>query len=293
MGPTYLLNLDSQCNQACLICMKEGAIRQNRRITFRSVCEEIKKAKLSGHRNIDFYGGEPTTYDFLENAINFANKMRLSCFLATNATGFYSYKYTASFFTKNRIDEVRTTLYSHRPGVHDRITQVKGSFRKTTQGIKNILRFGRTKLSVNVVITSLNYKDLSSITKFLSDLGVENISFSGLVVEGRMMQNMWLMVDLKYAQPYLLQALGICDDLDIDARIIKLPACIIHNRHIKPHQIVAERDGHNFIKLFLCRRCLLTSVCNGFEKYSLVYFGIPPFYDALRTKARHVRKLCS
>lgn len=293
MESTYLLNLDSRCNQACLICMKEDAIRQNRRITFRSVCEEIKRAKLSGYQHIDFYGGEPTAYGFLADAVNFANSMSLSCFLATNAAHFHSRKYTATFFTKNKIDEVRTTLHSHRSGVHDRVTQVKGSFIKTTQGISNIVNSGRTKLSVNVVITSLNYKDLLFVTKFLSSLGVKNISFSGLVVAGRIKQNMWLLVDLKYVRPYLLQALDICDELNIDARIMKLPACIIHDRHIKPRRIVMERDGCNFMKLSLCRCCLLSSVCNGFEEYSLICFGIPPFYGALHAKVRHVRKLYS
>lgn len=278
-GLTYVLNLDSRCNQHCLFCMKKDMIEENRKLTYKMVCEEIIEAKRKGFRKIDFYGGEPLTYSFLIKAIKFANALGLSCFLATNATKFYSYKYTQLFFSNVRPKEIRTALHSYKSSVHDKVTQIKGSFKKTKQGIKNILKYKKTKLWVNVVITSLNYKDLLEITDSLYKWGVRNIVFSGLVIEGRILDNISLAVDLSYVQPYLLKAIQLCDKLGFEFRIVKLPACIFSGINLKSYQIVQEIGNNNFIKPSSCHHCTYGTICNGLEKHLLMIFGMPSFYS--------------
>ncbi|MHA1835379.1 MAG: hypothetical protein ACTSYQ_00355 [Candidatus Odinarchaeia archaeon] len=132
--------------------------------------------------------------------------------MATNAIKFSSQKYASHFFAEVAIEGMRTSLHSYEPAGHDTITQVKGSFYNTVKGIKNILRFNR-RLSVNVVITSLNYKHLVDITEYLYNLGVRGIKFSGLIFEGRALNNRWLAVNLAPLSFYFQKAINLSLEL--------------------------------------------------------------------------------
>jgi MoaA/NifB/PqqE/SkfB family radical SAM enzyme len=256
--------------------MKKDAILMRRPLTYETVATEITKAKDAGFRNIDFYGGEPLTYPFITNAIALANKLSLSCFLATNATKFKSQKFTHDFFNNVRIKELRTTLHSHHPGIHDRITGIKGSYQNTIKGILNILRARKTSVNVNVVINSLNYKKLPETADFILNLKVNSATFSGLIFEGALLNNPWLYVDLDKVRPLLLEAFKKCQSSMLGVRLIKLPACILGKNERKPRRLVREINP-KLIKLHSCKRCSYDKICPGIDCYQVSAFGIPAF----------------
>lgn len=276
---TYILNLDSQCNQRCLICMVSNAIEQGHNITYGTVCRQIIIAKNNGYKKIDFYGGEPTTYPFLIKSIKFANDLGLSCILATNAVKFASDSYTTSFFSTVSIDAVRTTLHSHQAKIHDMITQIAGNYKKTLKGIENILKFLKSKrLCVNIVITSLNYKDLIPIVKFIHKIGVAGVKFSGLSISGRILDNKFLIINSSLIQKYLLSAIEVCNKLGLYFFIEKLPLCIMGNLKLEPHHFIQEHNN-NFIKIKGCYYCRHKKLCIGIEKHLLMLYGVPKYYE--------------
>ena len=273
----FVINLDSQCNQRCLFCMKQEPIESNRNISYQDVCGEIKKAKNRGYGYIDFYGGEPLTYPFIVNSIKLANTLDLGCYLATNGIRFSSRSYAEVFFSKIKIKEIRISLHSHRAEIHDKITQVKGSFKKTISGIRNIMSLGKTKIRLTVVVNSLNYKDSGKIVDFVDSLGQKDIIFSGLVIEGRIKEHMSLAVDPDLVHPHLLGAVKKCTKLGIGLRIMKMPVCILSGSNFNVGNIIQEEDILNFRKLFFCRDCAHWSICIGFEKHTLKHFDVPSF----------------
>jgi|GEM_PF-4575336 len=273
---TYVLSLDSRCNQRCLICMKKDNISQGRTLTLNKVKSEIIKAKKEGYDHIDFFGGEPLSYTFITTAIQFANKLSLSCFLATNATKLCSQSFARYFFDKTKIKEVRTTLYSHRSTLHDRLTQTKNSHKKTVTGIKNILKFGKTGLSVNVVINSLNFRELPQVVDFIYDLGVRNMTFSGLTFDGEILNHTRLYADLTKIKPYLIKAVKKSLQMGLQVRLIKLPACILKKSDRHPSRYIFE-NNRNFLKLRSCLLCASSYYCPGVDFYQVSAFGIPTF----------------
>ncbi|HAJ56654.1 MAG TPA: hypothetical protein DCL35_02665 [Candidatus Omnitrophica bacterium] len=275
---TYILSLDSQCNQRCLICMKKMAIDNKRPLTEESVAKEIKSAKKRGFGKIDFYGGEPLTYPFLAKSIKLANGLSLQCFLATNATKFSSRNFARAFLADIKIKEMRTTLHASSPALHDRITRVRGSFKKTIRGIRNILDLKRTNISVNVVINSLNYTGLDKMASFILGLGVKNITFSGLVLEGELTRHPGLLVDLALIQPHLNRAMTKCLASGAGAKIIKLPVCILNQKLRRPLNCINEIN-HNFNKLAACPDCRYNGFCPGVPQYQMKAFGTPSFLD--------------
>ncbi|MFH0788473.1 MAG: radical SAM protein, partial [Pseudomonadota bacterium] len=194
----YILNFDTRCNQRCLFCMKREDIAGKRPVTFKTITEEIEKAKGEGYTTLDFYGGEPLVYPFITQALVMAHFLGFSCYLATNATKLASQKFADDFFSKVRLKEIRTSLHSHRGDLHDAITQRKGSFKKTMRGIFRILQRKNIRLTVNTVITSLNYRHLGAIVDFLSGAGVKNISFSGLIASGGALRHPELAIGFKH-----------------------------------------------------------------------------------------------
>jgi MoaA/NifB/PqqE/SkfB family radical SAM enzyme len=199
----YILNLD-RCNQHCLFCLKREDIANYRNITKETAIGEIALAKKNGYTEIYFFGGEPTVFNFLSDVIAYAMKLGLRTFLATNATRFASLPYTRSFFKKisQAPLEVRVSLHSHLPEVHDKITQVPGSHTRAILGITHLMRY--TKPAITVVVTSLNYKDLEKIVEDLYVRGVRTIKFAFLVMTGEILNNKWLMIEpVDYIQPLL------------------------------------------------------------------------------------------
>ncbi|MCK4521734.1 MAG: diphthine--ammonia ligase [Nanoarchaeota archaeon] len=230
---TYILHLDGPCNQRCLFCMKSDDIENKPKKSYDSVIEEIQKAASSGYAIIDFYGGEPTTYLFLKDIICFANKLGLEATLATNAIMFSSKDYTKDFFNAVNLMGIRVSLHSYNPKIHDKITQIQGSWEKTIKGIRNILKFNK-RLSVNIVITSLNYNQLPEITEFVHSLGVKGIKFSGLYSVGRILKNKDLCVDHSLFMPYLKKALKLSKKLNFFLiEIEKMPKEILKDNIFK------------------------------------------------------------
>ena len=263
----YILNFN-RCNQKCLFCMVSEENQKDCNLTFDLIAKEIMKAKVNGYKNIDFYGGEPTIFLFLKKAIKLVNRIGLTATLATNAIKFSSPKFTEQFFQGINIRGIRTSLHSSQSSIHDKITQIKSSFNKTIKGIKNILKFNR-RLTVNVVITSLNYKELPEVAKFIYKLGVRGIKFSGLVFRGRALSERWLRVNLSSISPYLWKAFDLSRKLSFHLiECEKLPLCILNKEQLEFVKFISEYNS-NFIKPEICNNCKYADKCNGLDPISL------------------------
>ena len=64
---SYVLSFD-RCNLKCLFCMKDDDIIKNSKFTYNVAAQEIMFAKDEGYKCVDFYGGEPTCFSFLNEA---------------------------------------------------------------------------------------------------------------------------------------------------------------------------------------------------------------------------------
>ena len=193
--------------------MKDDDIKKNSRLTYNLAAQEIIYAQDEEYKCVDFYGGEPTCFSFLNKALKLTNSLGMEATLATNAIRFYSKEYTKNLFSNISIKGIRTSLHSCNSKIHDKITQVPGSFNKTIEGIKNILKYNRC-LTINIVITVLNYSDIVEIVHCVHRLGVRGVKFSRSAWEGKMSYNRWLDIDSTLFLPYLRQALNTARKLN-------------------------------------------------------------------------------
>ncbi|MDR2947467.1 MAG: radical SAM protein [Candidatus Adiutrix sp.] len=151
-----VLFINNQCNLACRHCniySREAPIVKS----FATIREELAYAHALGSRFVDFEGGEPTLWREGERDLN--SLIRLA-----KELGFYSATVTTNAqadFQHCEADSIWVSLDGVNGG-HDRI-RGEGTFERLR---KNIASSGHPRLSVNMVVNSLNYKEVRDTIEF-------------------------------------------------------------------------------------------------------------------------------
>jgi len=101
--------------------------------------------------------------------LEYARALRFNVKLKTNAVMIGPKQ--AARIRQLGIEQVQISLYSHRPEVHDAITKLPGSLRRTIAGIQNLKAVG-VKVSVTDVLMKYNHGDARAVKKLAQELGV-------------------------------------------------------------------------------------------------------------------------
>ncbi len=161
-----VFRLDNVCNQRCLFCNvatdKHSKIHHD---TKRSR-QVLERAYSLGNRRLTLTGGEPTLHEDLPRLIRFAKDLGfLRVALQTNAVKLEN-ESLARELAESGLDEAMVSLHSHRPEISDALTQVPGTWKKTVQGIRNLVSHG-VRVGLSHVITTRNCEDLPNFVDFV------------------------------------------------------------------------------------------------------------------------------
>lgn len=171
------------CNEACVHCYNFWRGGQFREQVANSPKKTLQKDQLSHIVtglirdqvfSVTFTGGEPFLYrSTVIEGIRQAQGGGLDCALNSNLT-------TMSPVMADRLKEaglssVLTSLHSFGEETHDAITQRKGSFKRTTRGIKICQEVG-LNVAANMVVTRMNQNQVFETGAFVKKLGVKTFS---------------------------------------------------------------------------------------------------------------------
>lgn len=163
------LQLSYKCNLVCKHCFNPKDMDKYE-ISFETAKNIIDEAYRLGITTVGFTGGECTIHkDFLKIA-EYARKKYLSLTILTNAQRLYDddfFRKFVSFF----YGQVQISLYSMNSDVHDYITGVKGSHKKTLRVIKKLVE-NNVKTVINSVQLKFNKNDYTEVRKFADSIGV-------------------------------------------------------------------------------------------------------------------------
>lgn len=163
------LQLNYNCNLSCKHCFNHKNMNQNK-INLESAISIIDDACKLGVETVSLSGGECTLNEDFIDIARYIRKKYIKLRVLTNGIELYD-----NIDLLNRLiaifpSEIKTSLYSMNPDIHDHITGVKGSHHKTLSVIKK-LRKANINIVINSFQTSLNIECYKEVKKFAKENG--------------------------------------------------------------------------------------------------------------------------
>jgi len=192
--------LTSGCNQRCIFCYN----------VWKGLCSENKAIKISKEKqlkvidkiieneifDIIFSGGEPLLVDWLEDLIKKCKSSRMYTTLITNAQLMTLER--AKSLKNAGLNDMQISIHHHNPKKNDELTKIKGSFNKSIEGIKNVIKvFGAEAININMVALPKTYNEVYQMAKFLHSIGVGCFSVGTPSASGEMEKDKDLVINKK------------------------------------------------------------------------------------------------
>jgi radical SAM protein with 4Fe4S-binding SPASM domain len=171
-----------RCNNKCLHCYAGGP-RETKELTTQEWILVIKKLFDLGIPQVVFTGGEPTLRDDLAELIAETQKVGLVSGLVTNGRKLKDEVYFKSLVDAG-LDHVQITIESHNPKIHDKITEVKGSWDESVQGLKNAIASPIYTIS-NTTLNRYNVNGILETIDFIHSLGLKQFACNSLIYSGK------------------------------------------------------------------------------------------------------------
>jgi len=160
------MDVTYRCNERCIHCYLDHD--DHGEMTTAEIKRTLDQLAEAGTFILTFSGGEVfVRRDFLE-LVAYARSLMFAVKIKTNAVMIKDAE--ARRLRELGVDQVQVSLYSHRPEVHDGITKLPGSFRRTLNGIR-LLRTHGVKVAIANVLMANNQDDYQSIRNFAEELG--------------------------------------------------------------------------------------------------------------------------
>jgi mycofactocin radical SAM maturase len=183
-----------RCNMRCVHCLSASSTESPGELTFdecKSIVDQLVELKVF---EINFGGGEPLLKDYFLPLLLYIHAKGIVTCISTNGTVLTDE--AIDLLTANPLVNIQVSLDGATPEVNDRL-RGQGTFHRIIQGIerlsgKNIL------LSINTVVTSLNFMQLGQLKDLAVSYGVR-LRVSRFRPSGRARES-WEMLKLDPSQ---------------------------------------------------------------------------------------------
>lgn len=280
------------CNERCIFCPCSEGASELGMLSYREIIDTIDEAvDAHGVENILLSGGEPTLHKDFFDIVSHIKKKGVRLSLLTNALKLADKSFADRLFSI--VDgphvDVTVAFHSHIPELHDRLTQVKGSFERSMQGVRNMLAHN-VRLSVKNNIVNATYRFLPDYVRWIDNTFDENVTllFANIDINGTASCNRDLVaVSFKDSVPLLQQALDIVVERrrkghKRNVKVLTTPLCLMDpfywgfvetatQGNLTAYKVPMEHEsrllfdvGSDSGPMFsACSKCALTRHCPG------------------------------
>lgn len=255
------IELTNRCNERCVHCYLPISDRKSscdidiEPLTFYSF---VKQAKELGMLSISITGGEPMLHKNFLEFLRYVKANGFAITLFTNLTMLTDE--IMNELISPQIIAVRVSLYSMDACVHDDITKIPGSFRKTFSNIQKLMKYN-IPVQINTPIMKQNKDTFMDVVKWGQNNNVRVVAdyriFATYDLEGK--EQLSNRLSLQDLEPVIRKLLPT--DFRFIAEKKKL-----------------QRKEHNFENELCCGCCMYTFCmnargdvypCNGWQNYVL------------------------
>lgn len=177
------VEITTLCNEACIHCYNFWRGATFKETTNHPPDTTLEKDKVlaivdqlvkSQVFRVTFTGGEPFIFkQAVIEGVRSAKKAGLDCSLNSNLTTIT--RRDAEALKEAGLDSVLTSFHSFDEKTHDAITQRKGSYRRTINGIRVCQEAG-LNVAANMVVMQTNQGQVFETGKYAKELGVKSFS---------------------------------------------------------------------------------------------------------------------
>jgi AdoMet-dependent heme synthase len=160
------LDLTYRCNEQCVHCYLDH--HDHGEMTTAEIKHLLKEMAEAGVFILTLSGGEiflrKDFFEILEcaRALTFCIKLKTNAVLVREAQ--------AARLRDLGVESIQVSIYSHRPEVHDAITRVRGSLRRSIDAIRFLKAQGLKVVIANVLMTE-NLSDYNGVRALAEELG--------------------------------------------------------------------------------------------------------------------------
>lgn len=282
------------CNNLCQFCV-QGRKRDNLPAKDKKEVENsLKEAYKKGKREVVFTGGEPCLHPHFLELVKTASDIGFEVIQIQSNGRMFAYKDFCLKTITAGANQFSPALHGPNADIHDFLTEVPGSFRQTTQGIKNLKNLNQYVLT-NTVITSKNYQFLLELAELLVDLDVNQFQFAFVHILGTADKNKdWIVPHKNEIMPYVKRGLDIGLRAGKKVTTEAIPYCfmegyeecvaekIMPNTRIYDAGFVVEDYGQyrrdsGKAKRKECASCRFDNICEGPWKEYVEMYGWEEF----------------
>lgn len=157
-----------RCNERCEHCYLDHD--DHGELTFAEICSLLDQLAEAGCLFLTLSGGEALLRRDFFDILAYARSLQFCVRVKTN--GVLIHDRQAARLRALGVHEVQVSLYSHRAEVHDRITKLPGSFKRSVDGITAMKAQGLHVVIANVLMKG-NFQDYGGVRALAESLGVE------------------------------------------------------------------------------------------------------------------------
>jgi radical SAM protein with 4Fe4S-binding SPASM domain len=162
------LDLTYRCNERCVHCYLDH--EDHGEMATAEILELLDQLAEAGVLFLNISGGEIFMRKDLFEIVEHARKLQFSVKLKTNAVMIRAEK--ARRIAALAVEAVQISLYSHKPEVHDEITKLPGSFKRTIEGAR-LLKAEGVKVSFANVLMKHNANDYPEVQALAAQMGID------------------------------------------------------------------------------------------------------------------------
>jgi len=269
------------CNNNCIFCSEADEYLGNLSKKSLTVIKKELKVIRKNYDFVNVMGREPSIRSDILEILKFTQGLKFRQVGITTNGRLLSISTFAKAILATGINQIGISLAGASATVHDKQTQVPGSFHQTMNGINNILKYKKPEISllVNLPMNKLNYKELKAELKLLTNLGVKEINILNISPLSHRSQTKKIIIPMSKAGFYIFKTLkdnGYLNRKDLKILLVEFPPCSLP-QEAREYFFPCLEKNSNKVRISLCKNCPYKDKCDGILDSYLDLYGSSEF----------------